>query len=91
MDTRWFKEDRELARKDPTKTAAQHQAETTKVLKNSTLFRNRLERILSEMMDETLRDDEKITEPGWKKRALANAARRKALRDIINLINFKED
>lgn len=88
MDSRWFKEDREEARKDGTKTETELKRESEKALKNSTLFQRRLSRILMEELEKTLRDDEDFSKPNWEREHVANIARRKALKDVINLVKI---
>lgn len=87
----WFKEDRALAKDDKSRTRQQHIQESKKVLLNSTLFRNRLERILKDMIDESLREDEDFSKPNWEREHIANISRRKVLKELLSLINFKED
>jgi len=89
MDSRWFKEDRDLAKADKSKTIEEHKDATKKALKNSTLLRDRLERILNEEIHRCLLDDEDFSKPDWEREHVANISRRKALREVINLIDFK--
>jgi hypothetical protein len=85
MDGRWMKEERQLPKQDQ----AQAIVDTTKVLKNSTIFQRKLDRILEEMYAETLRSDEDFSKQGWQREAIANASRRKTLREIRKLIELK--
>ena len=84
MDSRWFKEDRELP-KNEQKEAVK---ETEKVLRNSTIFRRRLERILQDEYDTTLRLEEDFDDPNWERKHVAAISRRKTLRDLMKLIKF---
>ena len=86
----WFKEDRALAKADKSKSVAEHKAATEKVLRNSTLFRDRLERILKEMLIATLDDDEDFSKPNWEREHIANISRRKTLNEILSLIDFSK-
>lgn len=87
----WFKEDRALARNDKSKTLTEHKQQTEKVLRNSTLFRDRLERILKDMLVATLDDDEDFSKPNWEREHIANISRRKTINELLSLIDFKED
>jgi hypothetical protein len=88
MDSRWFKEDRELARKDKEFTEAELKAQSKTALKNSTLFQRRLGSILDDLIEESNRDDEDFSKPGWEREHVANISRRKALREIKKLIQL---
>lgn len=85
MDSRWVKEERQLPKQDQQEAIEEIQ----KVLKNSTIFQRRLDRILEEMFNTSLRDDEDFNKPGWEREAVANASRRKVLREIRKLIELK--
>ena len=85
MDSRWVKEERQLPKQDQEEAIK----ETKKVLQNSTIFQRRLDRILEEMFNTSLRDDEDFNKPGWEREAVANASRRKVLREIRKLIELK--
>lgn len=85
MDSRWFKEDRVLP-KDEQKEAKES---SEKALKNSTLFQRRLTNILKDLIEEANRDDEDFTKRDWATTAVANASRRKTIRQIIKLIDLK--
>lgn len=87
----WFKEDRALAKNDKSKSLSEHKSQTEKVLRNSTLFRDRLERILQDMLVQTLNDDEDFTKPTWEREHVANISRRKTINEVLSLIDFKED
>ena len=88
MDGRWFIEDRELARKDKSLKLSELEDESRKALKNSTIFQRRLERILQEEMKIAERSDEDFSKPNWEREAVASIARRRTLREIINLIQI---
>lgn len=82
LDSRWFKEDRKLPKEE--QDAAK--AATTKALKNSTLMTRRLGIILEDMLEATLRNDEDFEKPEYETRSIANASRRKTIREIKNLL-----
>ena len=83
MDNRWFKEDRESYTGEELK----EQIEKSKTsLKNSTLLTRRLTSILEEELEQTYRSDEDFSKPNWQTEAIANAAKRKAIRSIIKLL-----
>jgi len=84
MDSRWFKEDREL----PKEEQAEAKEESRKALKNSTVFVRRLERILTELYEETLRKDEEFDIPDWQTVHVASVSRRKTLREIQKIIQL---
>lgn len=84
MDSRWFKEDRQLP-KEEQKEATEA---TRTALQNSTLMHRRLGTILEEMFAKTLTNDEDFEKPGWEQRNIANASRRKTIRDIQKLLTF---
>lgn len=85
MDSSWFKEERTLPKAEQQKA----KEEVKKTLLNSKTFAARLERILEERLEETLRSDEEFTKSNWEREAVANASRRKTLREIITLIKLK--
>ena len=85
MDSRWFREDREL----PKAEQAEARIESEKALKNSTLFQRRLERIVDEMIDTANRAEEDFSQPNWQFNNVANISRRKTLREIKQLIQLK--
>ncbi len=85
MDSSWLKEDRELTYADQSDAIIA----TKKALRNSTLITTRLERILNELINESHRDDEDFKKKNWELEAIANASRRKTLRTIIKLLDFK--
>ena len=89
MDSRWFKEDREMARKDPEATETELKEESKKALKNSTLFQRRLEGIIDDLIRETEKADEDFKEPNWERVYVSNVSRRKVLREIKQLIQLK--
>ena len=84
MDSRWFKEDRALP-KNEQKEAIEL---SRKALKNSTLLHRRLGLILEELFQKTLTNDEDFDNPDWNTRAVANASRRKTIREIQTLLHF---
>jgi hypothetical protein len=86
MDSRWFIEDREMARKDKSLSVSTLREESRKALKNSTVFQRRLTRILNEELDLSNRADEDFTKPDWERETVSNISRRKVLREIIKLI-----
>ena len=89
MDSRWFREDREQARKDKSKSETELRAESKKALKNSTLFSRRLDGILDTLIEASNRDDEDFSKPNWEREHVANISRRKALKEIKKLISLK--
>lgn len=84
MDHRWFKEDRALPKNDQ----AEAIEESKKALRNSTLFRRRLEGILSDLIEESYRKEEDFENPNWERIHVSEIARRKTLREIKNLIDI---
>jgi hypothetical protein len=82
MDNRWFKEDRAL----PKGEQAEAIAETEKVLKNSTLIVRRLKAICEDEIQRTYRAEEDIENPAYTRIIIGAASRRKALKDIINIL-----
>ena len=84
MDSRWFKEDRKL----PKNEQADAIKETEKALKNSTLLRGRLKDILDTELMESFRIEEDFDDPNWERKHVAEAARRKTLRQIVKLLDF---
>lgn len=85
MDSRWMKEDRELPKQDQEEAIEESQ----KALRNSTLFKRRLERILEDLLAETDRSDADFNDINWSLKAAGNAMRRKTLNEIIKLIDMK--
>lgn len=85
MDSRWLKEDRDLPKSEQPEAIEA----TQKALKNSTLITRRLTNILDAMIEECNRDDEDFTKTDWVTEAVANASRRKTLKDIKKLVTFK--
>lgn len=88
MNDLWFKEDREEAQRDGT-DLRKLKKESEKALKNSTMMQRRLRRILTEQLEQSFRDDEDFSQPNWELNNVANISRRKTLREIIQLIDFK--
>jgi len=84
MDSRWFKEDREL----PQHEQEDAKAKTTKSLNAATVFQRKLERILTDMISEGDRGDEDFDKPSWQRSHIANISRRKALKEVIKLIQI---
>jgi len=84
MDSRWFKEDRALEKNEQQEAVAS----TQKVLKNSTILRERLQRILQDEFDKTLRLEEDFDDANWQLKHVAQISRRKTLREIMKLIDF---
>ncbi len=84
MDSRWFKEDRLL----PTEEQFSAKEATRTALLNSTLMHRRLGDILEELFQKTLTNDEDFDKPGWERRNIANASRRKTIREIQKLLTF---
>jgi hypothetical protein len=89
LDSRWFKEDREQARKDKTVPETELREASKKALQNSTLFQRRLEGIIDSLIQETERADEDFTQPNWERVYVSNVSRRKVLREIKQLIQLK--
>ncbi|MEE8113668.1 MAG: hypothetical protein V3T23_04880 [Nitrososphaerales archaeon] len=84
MDSRWFKEDRALPKDEQLEAIEQSKL----ALRNSTLMHRRLEIILEEMFAKTLTNEEDFDHPDYTTRAIANASRRKTIRDIQTLLHF---
>lgn len=82
MDSRWFKEDRQL----PKGEREDAKAKTEEALKNSTLIVRLLTTIIEEEIEMTYRVEEKIEDPAYERLIIASASRRKALKDIIKLL-----
>jgi hypothetical protein len=87
MDSRWFKEDREL----PISERAKAKEETEKALKASTVLSRRLTRILKDEVEKTYTKEENYTEADWDRVVFGLFQRRKTLNEIINLLPYKED
>lgn len=85
MHSDWFREERALPKEDQVEA----KEETKKALKNSTILINRLARILNERMEATYRQDEDFSKSDWERETIANASRRKTLREILTLIELK--
>lgn len=82
MDQRWFKEDRGLPN-------AQEEMELTeKALRNSSIIRERLGRILKDEMDKLDLKEEHLSGPDWERQVIACISRRATLREVLNLITF---
>ena len=84
LDQRWFKEDRQIKDKVEREKAIE---ESDKAIRNSTLIRRRLKQIIEDEIAHTYRSDEQIEEPNWERIALANVATRKALNNLIKLLD----
>ncbi len=84
MDSRWFKEDRGLPKQEQLEAIEQSKL----ALRNSTLMHRRLGIILEEMFAKTLTNEEDFEHPEWNTRAIANASRRKTIREIQTLLQF---
>lgn len=84
MDSRWFREDRTL----PKKEQAEAIKESKKALQNATLFRRRLEAILNELIEESLRKEEDFENPNWERIHVSEISRRKTLREVLKLIDI---
>lgn len=82
MDSRWFKEDRAL----PKNEQAEAVRESEKALKASTLLVRRLKLILEDEIQKTYRNEEDYARDNWHQVVLASAARRKTLKEVINLL-----
>lgn len=82
LDSRWFEEDRKLPRDEQ----AQAIKETEKALRSSTLLSRRLTLILEREYEKCIQHEDDFQSPGWKKRILALNARRKTLREILNIL-----
>lgn len=85
MHSNWFKEDRAL----PKSEQKEAMEESRKALKNSTFITRRLSRILGEMIEQSNKDDEDFSKPNWELEHVANISRRKALREVLNLLDLK--
>ena len=85
MDSKWFKEDRAL----PKQEQREAMKGSKEALKNSTIMSRRLIQILDEMIDACYRDDEDFTKHAWQLEAIANASRRKTLKEVKQLVTFK--
>jgi len=82
VDSRWFKEDRAL----PKNEQAEAVRESEKALKASTLLVRRLKLILEDEIQKTYRNEEDYARDNWQQVVLASAARRKTLKEVINLL-----
>lgn len=83
MDTRWFKEDRKI--KDPIEQK-EAKIRTEQVIKAAKTYTKLLKRILEEEYTKCITEEECYTQDNWERVALANAAQRKAYRNIIKLL-----
>ncbi len=84
LDSRWFKEDREA--EGTRDELAVKIKESDKALRNSTLMSRRLKAILEEEYTKCITIEDDFQSPGWKKRILATNARRRTLRDILQIL-----
>jgi hypothetical protein len=84
MNSKWFKEDRAL----PKHEQAEAVEATKQTLLNSRLMHDRLERILNDEIEESYRLEENFDDPWWERKHVAAISRRKALREILKLIDF---
>lgn len=84
MDSRWFSEDRKLP-KEEQKEAIE---ESKKALKNSTLFRRRLEGILQKELEDSYRKEEDFEAHNWEIVHISEVSRRKTLKDVMKLIQL---
>lgn len=82
MNSRWFKEERELPREAQDKAIA----DATEVLQHSTTMAGKLKRIIEEDIDLLYAGDENVGTQGWEQRALANVGARKALRKLLEIL-----
>lgn len=87
MDGKWFVEERKL----PKEEQAKEKKEIEKILRNSTIIRNRLLRMLQEDMDKTYEVEENFDDPAWERKTIAAAAERKTIRRYIKLLNWRHD
>ena len=84
MKSRWFKEERELSQ-DEQDDAIAHVKE---VIINSSIVRERLTRICQEEIEKTYQDEEKYWEDNYQYTVLGAAARRRAFKDILALLEI---
>jgi hypothetical protein len=82
MDSRWFKEDREL----PVSERGEAKEKSEKALKGSTLIIRRLTSILEEEVDKTYSTEESYEGEGWERKMTKMFERRKTLKEIIKLL-----
>ena len=82
MDSRWFKEDRELPRDEQRQSIE----DATDVIKNATIVRRRLQRVLEDEIKKTYELEEKVDAPNYSIVVSHAAGKRKALRDILKLV-----
>lgn len=87
MNSKWFVEDRAL----PAVEQGEAIEQTKKALMNSTLISRRLTRILDEMIQSCYRDDEDFDKPNWELKHVSNISRRKTLKEIKTLLQFKKE
>ena len=83
MDARWFKEERELPREEQ----ADAKAEIEKIIRNSSIIRKRLHRMLEEDLHNTYAIVEDFDDPAWERKTIAAAAERKLIKRYIKLIS----
>lgn len=83
FDARWFVEDRVAG--DPTLSKEQS-AETSKLIANSTVIRERLARMINEDIEKTYEVEEDFDNPAWERKTIAAAAERNVLRRYLKLL-----
>ena len=88
VDNRWYKEDRDQYKGEELK---KQKEESEKALRNSTLIIRRLSRILEEEIQKTYLEEEEYTHQAWERVVLASAAKRKAYKQVLNLLPSKKD
>jgi hypothetical protein len=84
MDSKWFAEDRKLP-KEEQKEAIEKSKEA---LRNSTIFRRRLEGILKEELEKSYLKEEDFEQDNWERIHISEVSNRKTLRKIIKLIQL---
>ena len=85
MDSKWFRLDRKL----PKNEQAEAVKATKETLRNSRVMKERLEDILTGEIETSYRLDEEFDDPHWERKHVALVSRRKAMRDILKLLDFE--
>ena len=84
MDASWFKEERKL----PKHEQAEAKEEIEKIIRNSSIVRDRLLRMMTEDLEKTYEVEENFDDPAWERKTIAAAAERSVLRRYIKTLGL---
>lgn len=85
LNSEWFAEDRKF----PKEEIEAQKKETEKALRNSTVIVRRLTQILEQRLKKCDTDEEQVDE-AYPFKVAQVSGKRKAYKDILNLLDFKE-